>query len=35
MIGKYTPEQMNQFKQFAKSFGISDEQLNKYGISSK
>jgi len=34
MIGKYTPEQMQQFKQFANSFGITDEQLKQYGIGS-
>lgn len=30
LIGKYTPEQINQFRQFASGFGITDEQLNKY-----
>jgi len=32
MIGKYTPEQLQQFKKFANGFGITSEQLNKYGI---
>ena len=35
MIGKYSPEQMKQFKQFANSFGITDEQLNQFGINFK
>ena len=35
MISKYTPEQMQQFKKFANGFGITDEQLNKFGINSK
>lgn len=35
MIGKYTPEQIQQFKQFANGFGISDEQLNNFGITNK
>jgi len=32
MMSKYTPEQTQQFIQFANSFGISREQLNQYGI---
>ena len=32
MISKYKPEQINNFKQFANGFGISNEELNKYGI---
>jgi len=28
----YTPEQMEQFKKFVNGFGITDEQLNQYGI---
>jgi len=32
MIGNYKPEQINQFKQFANSFGITDEQLKDFGI---
>lgn len=35
MMGKYSPEQLQQFKQFANSFGITDEQLQKYGINMK
>lgn len=35
MTSNYTPEQMQHFKQFANGFGITDEQLNKYGIGSK
>lgn len=35
MTSKYTPEQMKQFIQFANSFGITNEQLNKYGINTK
>ena len=32
MTSKYTPEQMNSFKQYAKGFGFTDEQLKNYGI---
>jgi len=35
MIGNYKPEQLKQFRQFAKGFGITDEQLSKYGINAK
>lgn len=35
MIGKYKPEQVNQFREFAKGFGITDEQLNNFGIKAK
>ena len=35
MTSKYTPEQMQNFRKFANGFGITDEQLNKYGINSK
>lgn len=35
MIGNYKPEQVSQFRQFAKGFGITDEQLNNFGISAK
>jgi len=31
----YTPERLSQFKQFANNFGITNEQLQQYGISSK
>lgn len=34
-IGGYTPEQMQKFMQFANNMGISNEQLNQYGINSK
>lgn len=32
MTSKYTPEQMQQFKQFVNGFGISNEQLSQFGI---
>lgn len=32
MTSKYTPQQMEQFKSFAKGFGIPDEALNQLGI---
>lgn len=32
MTSKYTPEQMQKFKQFANSFGFTNEQLNNFGI---
>ena len=35
MMGKYSPEQMKKFRQFANNFGISNEQLDKYGIKTK
>ena len=35
MMSKYTPEQVEQFKQFANGFGISDEQLSRFGINTK
>ena len=35
MMSKYTPEQTKQFMKFANSFGISDEQLNQFGINIK
>lgn len=35
VIGNYKPEQIQQFRQYAKGFGITDEQLNKFGINSK
>ena len=34
-IKGYTPEQIQQFRQYAKGFGITDEQLEKFGIGSK
>ena len=35
MTSKYTPEQMTQFRKFLNGYGITDEQLNKYGINPK
>ena len=35
MIGKYTPEQMEQFKKFANGFGVTNEQFDKLGINTK
>lgn len=35
IISGYTPEQRNQFIKFANDYGVSEEQLNKYGINSK
>ena len=35
MISNYKPEQINQFRKFAKGFGITDEQLNNFGINVK
>jgi len=35
MVSKYTPEQMEQFRQFANGFGITNEQLDQYGINVK
>lgn len=35
MIGNYKPEQINQFRKFANGFGITDEQLNNFGINAK
>lgn len=32
MISKYSPEQLNAFRQYANGFGITDEQLAKFGI---
>lgn len=32
MLGNYKPEQIQQFRQYAKGFGITDEQLEKFGI---
>ena len=31
----YTPEQKKAFGNFAKGFGITDEQLTQYGINTK
>lgn len=35
VVSKYTPEQMKNFRQFANNFGISNEQLDSYGIKTK
>lgn len=35
ITSKYTPEQMQQFRQYANGFGFSEEQLDKYGIKTK
>ena len=35
ITSKYTPEQTKQFMQFANGFGITNEQLNQYGINIK
>ena len=35
MIGGYSPEQIQQFRKFANGFGISNEQLDKFGINAK
>ena len=35
IMSGYTPEQTKQFVQFANNFGITDEQLNQYGINTK
>ena len=32
MIKNYSPEQINQFRKFANGFGISNEQLDNFGI---
>lgn len=35
MMKQYNPQQMQQFRQFANNFGVSNEQLDKYGIGQK
>ena len=35
MIGQYKPEQIKQFREYAKGFGITEEKLNQFGISTK
>jgi hypothetical protein len=35
ITSKYTPEQTQQFMQFANGFGITNEQLKQYGINVK
>lgn len=35
ILGGYTPEQISQFKQYANGFGITNEQLENFGINTK
>lgn len=35
MIGKYKPEQIKAFRQYANGFGITNEQLDNFGIKVK
>lgn len=35
LMSRYKPEQINQFRQYVKGFGFTDEQLNNYGIKAK
>jgi hypothetical protein len=35
IINKYTPEQKANFIKYANGFGITNEQLNEFGINSK
>jgi len=35
ITNNYTPEQMQQFARFVNGFGISNEQLNQFGIKVK
>ena len=35
LTSNYTSEQLNQFKQYANGFGITNEQLEKAGIKTK
>lgn len=35
ITSKYSPEQINQFRQYANGFGITNEQLDKFGIKTK
>lgn len=35
MMGGYSPEQIQQFRKFANGFGVSNEQLDKFGINTK
>ena len=34
IMNKYTPQQKQQFIQYANSYGISEDQLKQYGINS-
>ena len=35
VTNNYTPDQLNKFRQFANNFGITNEQLQQFGINSK
>ena len=35
IFDKYTPEQKTSFIKYANGFGITNEELNKFGINSK
>ena len=35
MTSKYDTKQIQEFRKFANGFGITDEQLNNYGINIK
>lgn len=35
IVGKFTPEQMGKFQQFANGFGITNQQLANFGINTK
>ena len=35
VIGNYNPEQIKNFREYANGFGITNEQLDKYGINAK
>lgn len=35
ITSKYTPEQVKSFRQYANNFGVSNEQLDKFGIKTK
>jgi len=35
IIGNYTPEQITKFRQFANGFGITNEELENFGINTK
>ena len=35
MTNKYTPDQIKKFQKFANGFGITNEELSKYGINAK
>lgn len=35
ITSKYTPEQLQGFRQYVNGFGISNEQLDKFGIKTR